>query len=153
MKPEHDDSVSGFNEAWDIVRSVFADVRAAFAPTARVRTHADGRLKAIEKMIADKQLVYPAPAQAAATFEARVEAALEAWERTIGDRHDDMRRALRAADALGAPEPIPNALVERAREINTDDAILGHYKITQEMRAIVRDLAALEPAPAGEKRG
>ncbi len=25
MKPDHDDSITGFNEAWDIVRKVFAD--------------------------------------------------------------------------------------------------------------------------------
>lgn len=32
MKPEWDDSVTGFNEAWDIVRKVFADAALATCP-------------------------------------------------------------------------------------------------------------------------
>jgi hypothetical protein len=34
MKPEWDDSITGFNEAWDIVRKAFAD-RAALQPSPR----------------------------------------------------------------------------------------------------------------------
>jgi hypothetical protein len=26
MKPDHDDSITGFNEAWDIVREAFAEM-------------------------------------------------------------------------------------------------------------------------------
>jgi len=37
MKPEYDDSITGFNEAWDIVRSLFAEAISEIAPNLHER--------------------------------------------------------------------------------------------------------------------
>ena len=37
MEPGYDDSITGFNEAWDIVRSVFAEASAQVVSTALVK--------------------------------------------------------------------------------------------------------------------
>jgi hypothetical protein len=129
MKPDYDDSIVGFNKAWDIMRTVFEDEMEKAA------------LRAPEA--ADAGAVAPDYFEVAGRMGGALVKVLSAWDALkpglYGDREmtewinsDEMKSAVKAArDALVPASPAADGLREALEQIALLDEADGH-ELTRE---------------------